>query len=102
MSKTILVLFWVMWLLDVLIALYGYWEFMGGMFGHNSNPSSKYITLWVGLLAFAMLIIGGSLYFKNQGYSFAALSVAAVPLILALPYVLYLAVVMVSSNGNWR
>lgn len=102
MSKTTLVLFWVMWLLDVLFALYGYREFIGGVFGRYASPSTRYIALWAGLLLFALLIICGSLYFKNQGNTGTALSIVAIPLVLALPYALYLAAVMIGSKGKWQ
>jgi len=103
MSKTTLLLFWAAWLLDVLVALLGYREFIGGVFGRYAAPSLKYIALWAALLLAAMLIIWGSLYFKNHDRPAAALIVAAIPLALALPYVLWLGVVMLSgSKTNWH
>jgi hypothetical protein len=103
MTKTTLILFWIFWLLDVLIALFGYREFMFGLFGRNATPSSKYISIWLTLLAVATLIIGGSLYFKNQGHSTTALYVAATPLVLALPYLLWMAVILLSGkNTRWN
>ena len=103
MTKTALLLFWAVWLLDVLVALFGYREFLNGLFGRYASPTSKYIGLWVVLLAAALVIIGGSLYLKNQGRSAMALGVAAIPMILALPYLLWLAVVLLSGNNtNWR
>ncbi len=103
MTKTTLILFWVIWLIDVLIALFGYREFINGIFGRYAAPSTKYILLWVALLLVALLIIGGSLYFKNQGQPATAIRVACIPLVLALPYILWLAVVIVSGKStNWR
>lgn len=103
MSKTSLLLFWIFWLLDVLIALFGHREFIMGVFGHYASPTRSYILLWTALLSAGLLIIGGSLYLKNHGYPVAALGVAAVPLVLALPYVLWLLVVIfTSSSGSWR
>ncbi len=103
MSKTTLILFWVIWLIDVLIALFGYREFITGIFGRYAAPSTKYGLLWVALLLAALLIIGGSLYFKNQGQPATAMSVACIPLVLALPYILWLTVVIVSGKStNWR
>jgi len=103
MSKTTLLLFWVFWLLDVLIALLGYREFIGGVFGRYAAPSFKYVALWVTLLLAALLIVCGSLYLKNHDRPSAALTVAAIPLVLALPYVLWLGVAVLSgSKANWR
>ena len=102
MSKTTLVWFWVMWLLDVLMALFGYHEFLNGLFGRYANPSFKYISIWVIMLMAALVIICGSLYFKNHGHASTALSVAAIPLVLALPYVLFLVVAVSGKGTNWH
>ena len=103
MTKTSLTLFWVIWLLDVLIVLYGYREFIQGVFGQYAAPSSKYISMWVVLFAIASLVIGGSLYFKNIGNTTMAFSVASAPLVLALPYAFWLAVVLISGkNARWN
>ncbi len=102
MSKTTLILFWVFWLLDVLAALFGYREFIGGVFGRYAAASSKYIGLWTVLLIVILLIICGSLYFKNRGQSTAAIIVAVIPLVLALPYALFMAVVMASGKNSWQ
>lgn len=103
MSKTTLIIFWVIWLLDVRFALYGYWEFIGGVFGRYAAPTSKYITIWIGLLAFALFVLGGSVYFKNSGETTLAMGIVGLPLVFALPYGLWLAVLMLSgSKANWR
>ncbi len=103
MTKSTLTLFWVFWLLDVLIVLFGYREFIGGVFGRSAAPNSKYISLWLALFLVAALVIGGSLYFKNQGRATIALSVAATPLVLALPYLLWVAVILLSGkNVRWN
>ncbi len=103
MTTKILTLFWVLWLIDVLITLYGYREFIQGVFGQYAAPSAKYISMWIVLFLIAALVIGGSLYFKNQGKTAIAFSVASVPLVLALPYVLWLAVVLLSGkNARWN
>ncbi len=103
MTKSTLTLFWVFWLLDVLIVLFGYREFIGGVFGRHAAPNSKYISLWLALFLVAALVIGGSLYFKNQGRSTMALSVVATPLVLALPYLLWVVVILLSGkNARWN
>ena len=103
MSKTSLLLFWIFWLLDVLIALFGHREFIMGVFGRYSSPSLSYILMWTALLGAGLLIISGSLYLKNHGQLTAALGVAAIPLVLALPYVLWLGVAILGSkSGSWR
>lgn len=92
-----------MWLLDVLAALYGYREFILGLFGQFAAPNRKYVTLWVGLLGAALFLIVGSLYFKNQGYTTLALSLVAVPLVLTLPYLLWILVILLSGkNARWN
>lgn len=103
MSLIALTLFWVIWLIDVLITLYGYREFIQGVFGQYAAPTSKYISMWIVLFTIAALVIGGSLYFKNQGNTTMAFSVAALPLVVALPYALWLAVVLISGkNARWN
>ena len=103
MSKTTLIIFWVIWLLDVRFALYGFWEFIGGVFGRYAAPTSKYITMWIGLLAFALLILGGSLFFKNSGQNTLAMGTVALPLVFAAPYGLWLlAMIIGGSKTNWR
>lgn len=102
MEKSTLVLFWAIWLADVLIALLGYREFISGVFGRSAAPTMKYVALWVSLLIVMLLLIGGSLYFKNHGKPAAAMSFAAIPLVLALPYALYLAVVLMGGKNNWQ
>ena len=103
MSKTTLIFFWVIWLLDVLIALLGHREFITGVFGRYAAPNSKYIWLWVALFAAMLFVICGSLYFKNHGYPKAAMSIVCTPLVLALPYLLWLVVVILSGkNARWN
>lgn len=103
MTKSTLTLFWALWLLDVLIVLFGYREFIQGVFGQYAAPNSKYISLWLVLFVVAALVIGGSLYFKNHGRSTMALSVAATPLVLALPYILWLVVALLAGkNARWN
>lgn len=97
-----LLLFWALWLLDVLAALYGYREFIGGVFGRYAAPNARYIGLWLGLLAIILAIIGGSLYFKNHDRPMAAMIVAVIPLVLALPYGLFLGALMLGGKNNWR
>jgi hypothetical protein len=103
MTKTSLTFFWVLWLLDVFIALWGYREFMQGVFGQYSAPTTKYISLWGILFFIAFLVIGGSLYLKNHDRIAMAFSVAAVPLLLALPYILWLGAALLSGkNARWN
>ncbi len=103
MSKSSLLLFWIFWLLDVLIALYGHREFIMGVFGRYASPNSKYISMWTVLLGAGLLIIAASLYLKNHGQPAAALWVAGIPLLLALPYLLWLVLALLGGkNTNWR
>ena len=101
-SKTTLTLFWIIWLLNVLIALFGYREFIGGVFGRYAAASGKYMLLWVSLLVAMLLVLTVSLYFKNQARASAAIIVAAVPLVLALPYALFLGVMLLSGKNRWN
>lgn len=103
MTKTMLILFWILWLLDVLAALLGYREFIMGIFGRYAAPTSRYIMLWVVLLGIMLMIIMGSLYFKNLGRNSVAMSVVAIPLVFALPYILFLAAMVIGgSKTNWH
>lgn len=96
-----LILFWVLWLLDVLAALYGHREFLMGMFGQYAAPSPSYIALWVAFFALILAIIFGSLYLKSHGSHTAALIVAAIPVALALPYLLWMAMILI-LRPDWR
>lgn len=102
MSNTMLLFFWIVWLLDVLIALFGYREFIGSVFGRHASASPKYLTLWLAMLAAILLVIMGSLYFKNHGRPSAALTVVVIPLVLALPYSLFLGGLMLSGKNRWN
>lgn len=102
MSKNILLLFWIMWLLDVLMAIFGYREFIGGVFGRYAAPTAKYLGLWVVLLSVMFAILYAAVYFKNLGQYSTAMTVVAIPLVLSLPYVLFLVAVMAGGKGNWQ
>lgn len=102
MSGTTLIWFWVLWLLDVLAALFGFREFMNGAFGRYAITSSKYITLWVSLLTAILLILTGSLYFKNHALPLQAMIVAAIPLVLATPYALFMLAIMTGGKNRWN
>ena len=92
-----------MWLLDVLMALFGHREFINGVFGRYAAPNFTYKAFWGIALIAIFLIIWGSLYFKQQERNAAAMTVAAIPLVLALPYVLWLSVVLIAGrNTNWH
>lgn len=103
MSNSMLIGFWVVWLLVALLALYGYREFIQGVFGQYAAPTSKYIFLWVGLLAFAVAVLSGSIYLKQHGDHYMALGVAAAPLVLLSPYGLFLLAMLVfGRNTRWN
>ncbi|HNM24590.1 MAG TPA: hypothetical protein PKL15_04130 [Saprospiraceae bacterium] len=102
MSKTSLMLFWIFWLLDVLLALYGYREFILGTFGQYAAPTPKYLRLWILLLTAALLLLSGSIYLKDHGRPGLALTLVAIPMILALPYLLYIVSILLLGPKNWR
>lgn len=96
-----LILFWVLWLLDVFAALYGHREFIMGVFGQYAAPSPTYILMWTVLLLAILAILFGSVYLKNHGQPTAALIVAAVPVVLALPFLLYMLAIII-ARPDWR
>ena len=103
MSNSMLIVFWVVWLLDVLLALYGYREFIQGVFGQYAAPNAKYIFLWTGLLLGILAILGGSLYLKRHDSPVMAVGVAAAPLVLLSPYGLFLLAMLVfGRNTRWN
>ncbi len=103
MSKTTLLIFWIIWLIDVLAALFAHREFIVGVFGRYAAPNSKYIFLWTIILCAFLIILYGSIYLKNHGQSKAALTVVSIPVVLALPYLLFLgAVILGGRNTNWH
>jgi len=101
MTKNTLLLFWALWLLDVLAALYGHREFLLGVFGQYATPSTSYLFLWAVLFALILAVIFGSLYLKNHGSPTAALIVAAIPVALALPYLLWMGMLLI-LRPDWR
>ena len=103
MSKTTLTIFWVLWLLNVLAALYGWREFLQGVFGQYAAPTSRYIFLWLTLMVIMLVVLAGSIYLKNHDLTTAAISLVSGPLVVALPYLLWLAVVLVAGrNARWN
>ncbi|MDQ3141340.1 MAG: hypothetical protein M3Q56_03730 [Bacteroidota bacterium] len=73
------------------------------MFGRYASPGFKQVGLWVVLLTAILVILYVSLEFKNQGHGSIALSVAAIPLALVLPYALWMAAAVIGGrNANWR
>ncbi len=103
MSKTSLILFWIIWLVDILILLFGHQEFLLIMFGRNSSPGTRQIGIWASLLMVMLLIIIISLYLKNHEKGTMAIMVCSIPLLIALPYLLWLGVVLFSGKGtNWH
>lgn len=102
-ASVLLMAFWLCWLVDFGLAYYGYFEFMRGVFGQYSAPTGQYITLWLGLLGFGALVIGGSLYLKNQGHLGWATLIAAIPVGPALLYGLWILTMVIGSKGsNWQ
>ncbi|MBL7780063.1 MAG: hypothetical protein JNM22_02515 [Saprospiraceae bacterium] len=103
MTKTTLTLFWGLWLLNVLAALYGWREFLQGVFGQYAAPTSRYILLWTMLMAIMLVVLAGSIYLKNHGWATAAISLVSGPLVVALPYLFWLAVMLVAGrNARWN
>ncbi|MEO6760297.1 MAG: hypothetical protein ABIO24_12640, partial [Saprospiraceae bacterium] len=90
------------WLLDVLAALFGYREFLNGVFGRNAAATPQYLSIWTLLFAAIAVIISGSLILKNQAHPMAAIILAAIPLVLAVPYALFFGVLLLGGNKNWR
>lgn len=103
MSKTSLILFWIIWLVDILILLFGHQEFLLILFGRNSSPGTRQIGIWASLLMVMLLIIIIGLYLKNQDKGTMAIMVSSIPLLIALPYLLWLEVVLFSGKStNWH
>lgn len=103
MSKTSLILFWVFWLLDVLLALLGHREFINAMFGRYASPTSRMTVMWIVLLVAIFLILWISLYLKNHERGSLALSVAAIPLIPTTLYLLWMGMILIlGRNTNWH
>lgn len=103
MSKTTLTLFWGLWLLNVLAALYGWREFLQGVFGQYAAPTTRYILLWSALMSIMLIVLAGSVYLKNHERTTAAISLVSGPLVVALPYLFWLAVVVLAGkNARWN
>ncbi len=103
MSKTSLILFWIIWLLDVLLALFGHREFINAMFGRYASPTSKMTAMWIIILVGMVLILGISLYLKNHGRGSLAIGIAAIPLIPTVLYLLWMGMVLIlARNTNWN
>ncbi|MEQ1745415.1 MAG: hypothetical protein ABMA02_08320 [Saprospiraceae bacterium] len=101
MTKITLILFWVLWLLDVVAALYAHREFIMGVFGRYAAPTPTYILMWTALILALLVLLFGSLYLKNHNHPWAALIIAAIPAVLSLPFLLYIGTVII-LRPNWR
>jgi hypothetical protein len=103
MSKTSLILFWVFWLLDVLLALLGHREFINAMFGRYASPTLKLSAVVIILLMLMVFILWISLYFKNHERGSLALGIAAIPIIPTLCYLLWMGMILIMGrNTNWQ
>ena len=103
MSTKQLLWFWFLWLVTAYAWLRGYAEFIHGMFGQYAAPNARYVRFWVGLLIAGLLVLGGSIYLKNQELPRLALGLVAVPLVVASPYLLFLLGVLVfGGKTRWN
>jgi hypothetical protein len=102
-ESALLLLFWVLWLSDLGLALYGYSEFIMGLFGGYATSNFNYVVYWTVLLALGAIVLVGSLYLRQAGHIKSAVLLAAVP---AAPTLLYLAwiltIVLASKGSPWR
>lgn len=92
-------LFWLLWGLDVLVALGFVYFFLTGL--ADGSVSSFNIALWLTILGILAAILGGGYFLKLKGQivlAICALCLLAVP---ALGYLLFFAVLIV-SNPRWN
>lgn len=102
-ESTLLMLFWVLWLFDLGLTLYGYSEFVMGLFGQYAAPNSTYISLWIGLLGLGAIVLLGGLYLRQAGLLKSAVLLTAVPAAPALLYAAWILVIIFSGKGSsWR
>jgi len=91
--------FWILWVIDALVALGFIYFFVIGL--ADGSVSSFNIVLWLGILGALAVILGGSFWLKLAGHLWPAIGVLlilAIPAVLAL---LFFLVVMI-SNPRWN
>jgi len=91
--------FWIPWVIDAVVASVVVGFFFVGL--GDRSVSSYNIVLWMGILAAAAVVVGGSLILKAVGQRALAIALA---LLLAIPATLFVLfwVVIIISNPRWN
>ncbi len=103
MTRFSLFAFWFLWLADVFIALLSHRELTGHLFGRNAGPPSRAAAIWAMICLLLLMILWAGVHFKNKGQSGLAIGITASPVVILLPYVLWMAAVLImGKNTDWR
>jgi len=91
--------FWILWILDALVALGFVYFFMVGI--GDGSVSSFNIVLWLGILGGLAAILGGALWLKHAKHIWPAIGLLLVLGIPAILSLLFFLVVLI-SNPRWN
>lgn len=91
--------FWVLWMIDAVIAIIGVYYFVIGL--ADGSVSSFNLGLWLQLLLVLVIVVGGSLWLRSAGRHGLA---TIVLLFLALPGILYglFMVILLITAPRWN
>jgi hypothetical protein len=94
-----MITFWILWIFNTLMALIPVCFFVIGL--EDGSVDASNMAIWLGLLAFVGLLLGGTYWLKTKGQVLAAkvlLWLSTVPCLLVILYF----VIALTSNGRWN
>ena len=94
-----MITFWILWIFNALMALIPVCFFFIGM--SDWSIDARNMAMWLGILAFVGLLLGGSYWLKTKEQVLAAkviLWISTAPYLFAILYF----IIVLTSNGRWN
>lgn len=94
-----MITFWILWVFNALMSLIPVCFFFIGM--GDGSIDGRNILMWLGILAFVGLLLGGTYWLKTKGQVLAAkviLWLSSVPCLLVILYF----IIVLTSDGRWN
>lgn len=94
-----MITFWILWIFNALMSLIPVCFFFIGL--QDGSVDASNIGLWLGMLVFAGLLLGGTYWLMKKGQVLAAkvfLWLSTVPSLLVILYF----VIALTSDGRWN
>ncbi len=89
-------LFWICWGMDAFLSLLAVYFFLTGI--ATATNGSRYFRAWLVLFTIIILVLGGSLWLKWNGYPGWAGALAGAPILLVL---LSIPIYYSMATGKW-